>query len=217
FPSLLPTSNFQVERAEAHAAELEVAGGEQAREAARLRLEDELHRVVEDQRDGDGGEERRDRRRAGQRPEREALDQQPDHRGEEDDGDQRRDERPAEHGDEEPAEHRAEREDRPVREVDQVGDAEDQRDADRDQRVRVAGDDARDDRVEQTLPLEGCGAFPRKHAAGGMPAPGRVRCVPVETHHWSFYWNGTNLPSFTWTSTSCGLATRLSGPNAKGP
>jgi hypothetical protein len=36
-----------------------------------------------------------------------------------------------------------------VGEVDEIGDAEDQREADRDQRVGVAGDQAGDQRVEQ--------------------------------------------------------------------
>ena len=141
--------HHQVGGAEADLADLEAAAGQQVGEHLRLGREDELRDAVEDERDGDRGEQRRDPRRLGQRPHRDALDRDAEQRGDGGDAGERQRQRPVQHGSEVPAEHRAEREHRAVREVDEVGDAEDQRQAERDQGIGVAVDQPGDQRVEE--------------------------------------------------------------------
>ncbi len=79
-----------------------------------------------------------------QRPDRQHIDQQAQ-QAHADDGSGRW---PVRLVDEPPAGHRADGEDRPLREIDDVGDAEDQRQANGDERVGVAVDDAGEQGVE---------------------------------------------------------------------
>ena len=111
-------------------------------------------------------EQRRDARRALQRAQADALDRHAEQAAADDDREQGHRQRRAEIRDAQPADIGADHVDRAVREIDQVRDAVDQREADREQRIDVADHKAVDGVVEpgaerggQALPHRRLGAL----------------------------------------------------------
>ncbi len=161
----------QVERADGPAPDRKAPVGESVRQGARLGPADQLHQLVEHEADADRRQQRRDPRLALQRAQADPLDGDTEQAAGQDhdghgDGQWR-----SEEGDAGPTHIGADRVDRAVSEVDQVGDAEDQREPDRQQRIDVADDEAVDRVVDDR-------AHPRSTAGLASCRPTAGTCRP---------------------------------------
>ena len=116
---------------------------------ARIGREDELHDLIHDEAETDGREQRRNARFSLQGPEPDPLDQHADERAGDEDDQRRHRQRRVQERDRRPADIGADRVDGAVGEIDQVGDAKNQREPDREQRVDIADDEAVDRIVDE--------------------------------------------------------------------
>src|SRR5579883_827920 len=178
--------DHQVERADRAPADLEADLEQRARHRARIGREEELHQLVEHEADADGRQQRRDVRVALQGPQAEALDHQAEQSADhQHDGDRHR-QRRAEMRHRQEAGIGAHDIDRTMREIDQPAHPEDQGEADRQQRIDVADDDAVDGVVDP----------------GRQESEIRVqRAAALGSLSW-------NLPSLTTSSTFIAPSTR---------
>ena len=164
-----------IERADRAAADLDAPLRELQRHAARIGREQKLKDLIEHQPDADGGEQRRDARRALQWAQADALDRHAEQPAAEHDRKQGQGQRRSQIGDAQPTDIGADHVDRAMREIDEMRDAVDQRQPDREQRVDIADDQTIDGVVEPGAERGGHGIA--RHCAGlsSRPTPALSR------------------------------------------
>jgi hypothetical protein len=123
--------------------------GQVAGHRARVGREDELHKLVQHEAETDCRQERSDARFALQGPEPNPFDQHADERAGDEDDQHRHWQRRMEERDRGPADIGADRINGAVGEIDQIGDAENQREPNREQRIDIADDESVDRIIDE--------------------------------------------------------------------
>jgi hypothetical protein len=139
----------QVKRADRAAANRDAPVWKIVGQGPRIWRKDELHDLVEHEADADRRKQWRDARRALQRAQADALDRHPDERAGDEHDCHRHRQRRVQKRDRRPADIGADRIDRAMGEIDEIGDAENQRKSDSEQSVDIADDEAVDGIVDK--------------------------------------------------------------------